>query len=183
MSETGGNFEPSAPAPVKAHIQSAAETISETTAAVRSGAGAIAANVTSKTSDLAANVATKASDLTRQSRNRLAELADSNPLMLAGLGLVAGAVVASLLPHTRIEDTVLGGANDTIQKQARDAGSQVVREAAEGAASTTRKVVETTERKIGDVVGETTRKVQSVISAGVDAALNTDSQFNAQADQ
>lgn len=183
MSETGGNVERSAPAPVKAHVQSAAETISETTADVRAKAGDIAANVTAKAGDLAANVATKANDLTRQSRNALAELADSNPLMLAGLGLIAGAVVASLFPRTRIEDTVLGGANDTIRQQARDAGSRVVRDAAEGAASTTRKVIETAEREIGTVLDETTGKVQSVIDAGVEAALKTDRGPSNRADQ
>jgi hypothetical protein len=53
------------------------------------------------------------------------------PIMIAALGLVAGAAVAALLPATEVETRTLGAAHDAIAKVAGKTGETLIEAAAE----------------------------------------------------
>jgi hypothetical protein len=54
--------------------------------------------------------------------DRLNDALERNPLVVGGLGALAGAVLAMLLPATRSENDWLGGIRDTIWQRAEQAG-------------------------------------------------------------
>jgi gas vesicle protein len=53
------------------------------------------------------------------------------PLAVALLGVAAGAVVAALLPSTKVEERTLGPAREALTEAARDMGENVVQSAKE----------------------------------------------------
>jgi len=53
------------------------------------------------------------------------------PLAVALLGVAAGAVVAPLLPSTKVEERTLGPAREALTEAARDMGENVVQSAKE----------------------------------------------------
>lgn len=66
----------------------------------------------------------------------IVDTATENPLLVAGLGLVVGGLIASALPRTRIEDRLVGSSARNLKDRARDmatGGLEGVKEAATGA--------------------------------------------------
>lgn len=75
-----------------------------------------------------------------------------NPLIVGIVGLMAGALLASVLPTTRAEDELLGNSRDELWQKAGEAGHRVAIQAREVAARAAEAAVEATEdaaRKTG----------------------------------
>jgi hypothetical protein len=51
---------------------------------------------------------------------------DRNPLIVGAVGLMAGALIAALLPATRMEDELLGSTRDQLWEQAESAGQGAI---------------------------------------------------------
>jgi hypothetical protein len=64
-----------------------------------------------------------------QARNKTARVFQEQPLLLAGLGIALGAVVAFLLPRSRIEDRLMGESSDAVRGQVSNTLSQQMDEA------------------------------------------------------
>jgi len=59
-----------------------------------------------------------ASDLTDRAGRTLVQTVEQNPLLVAGVGLVVGGLIASALPRTAVEEDLVGNANNSLKKAA-----------------------------------------------------------------
>jgi hypothetical protein len=71
---------------------------------------------------------------TLQSGSALVDFCREQPLVLAGMGIVMGAIIGALLPATDTEDQLMGEASDRAKQHARDLASRQVEAAKEQAA-------------------------------------------------
>jgi hypothetical protein len=65
-----------------------------------------------------------ASDLSGRAGKTVLETIEQNPLVVAGVGLLIGGLIASALPRSGIEDGLIGGASTAVKKRAQAAASQ-----------------------------------------------------------
>ena len=65
-----------------------------------------------------------ASDLTDRAGKTFLETIEQNPLVVAGVGLLVGGLIASALPRSDIEDGLIGGASNAVKKRAQAAAAQ-----------------------------------------------------------
>ena len=93
---------------------------SDATSSVRRAAGSAA--------DAGVNAAKTArdtaSDLTGRASKSFIETIEQNPLVVAGVGLLVGGLIASALPRSNMEDGLIGGASNSVKKRAQAAASQ-----------------------------------------------------------
>jgi hypothetical protein len=95
--------------------------------------------------DAARAVRDKASDLTERARKTIFETIEQNPLLVAGVGLLVGGLIASALPRSDIEDDLIGDASTAVKRRAQTAASQGF---------------DTAQNAVGEVVDEATRQAQ-----------------------
>ena len=104
-----------------------------------SSASATAQDIAAGASSVARNAAGAAADAgldaAKAVRDRTSELADragrtvfqtieQNPLLVAGVGLLIGGLIASALPRSDIEDDLVGEASNAVKRRAQDAASE-----------------------------------------------------------
>ena len=70
-----------------------------------------------------------------QSKETLIEAMENHPFVVAGIGLLAGAVIAAALPVSEAENRVFGDTSDDLKNRARDVASESVNVAAAAAQS------------------------------------------------
>jgi hypothetical protein len=103
---------------------SAAESLQDiASGAVAAGRKTIG-NVTDAGLDAAKAAGKKASDLTDRAGKTILETIEQNPLLVAGVGLVVGGLIASALPRSDIEDDLIGDASSAVKRRAQTAASQ-----------------------------------------------------------
>jgi hypothetical protein len=90
----------------------------------------------------------------RDTGGALLDAVERNPLIVGGLGLLAGAVLAILMPTTRTEDQMLGGIREAFWERAEQAGQQ--------AAVAARKIAE----NAADIAADTAAQVARNAGAG-----------------
>jgi len=66
----------------------------------------------------------KAADLTDRTERTLFETIEQNPLLVAGVGLLVGGLIASALPRSEIEDEIIGETSSSIKRRAQAAAEQ-----------------------------------------------------------
>jgi len=127
--------------------EAVAGTLRDTAASVRDAAGSVrdsaadaAARVRStigETADAGRDAALKARDraaaLGDQAGRSLVDTISNNPLLVAGIGLVVGGLIASALPRLRVDKKMFTEAGDELSRRARDTvvrGADTVMEAA-----------------------------------------------------
>jgi hypothetical protein len=112
----------------------------------------------------------QAEGLTRQARDAVATTWDQNPLLVAGAGLVIGAVIAAAFPSTETEENLFGEASDSLRRETERAGVNVARTAVEGVAAVANEQGLSVDglKKAGE---DLTDKVRAVAERGVEAAL------------
>jgi ElaB/YqjD/DUF883 family membrane-anchored ribosome-binding protein len=120
--------------------------------------------------DTTDKVMSQAEDFTRQAREAVATTWDQNPLLVAGAGLVIGAVIAAAFPSTETEENLFGEASDAMRREAERTGVNVARTAVEGVvgAATDEGLSVDGLKKAGEHL---TDKVRAVAAKGVEAAL------------
>jgi hypothetical protein len=74
--------------------------------------------------DAARAVLDRASDFTERAGKTIFETIEQNPLMVAGVGLIVGGLIASALPRSDIEDGLIGDASTAVKRRAETAASQ-----------------------------------------------------------
>ena len=112
------------------------------TAAARSSAG----SVTDTGMDAARSIRDKASDLSDRAGKSIFQTIEQNPLLVAGVGLLIGGLIASALPRSEFEDDLIGDASAAAKRRARDAAS---------------KGVDAARTAVGGVYDETTRQAEA----------------------
>jgi hypothetical protein len=83
--------------------------------------------------ETAQNIQSRASDLSNRAGKTVSESIQQNPLLVAGLGLIVGGLIASALPRTELEHEWAGEASAAARSRARQAAAKGF-EAAKGAA-------------------------------------------------
>lgn len=68
-------------------------------------------------------------DITRRSQDRFIEAIERHPLVVGGIGLAIGALIASSLPATRLENLALGESSDGLKAKAGDLAAQGIQAA------------------------------------------------------
>jgi hypothetical protein len=66
----------------------------------------------------------KASDLGNRAGKTLFETIEQNPLLVAGVGLLVGGLIASALPRSEIEDELVGGTSNAAKRRAQAAAAK-----------------------------------------------------------
>jgi hypothetical protein len=93
-----------------------------------SGATAAARDAASATADAGLDAARmvrdRASDLTDRAGRTVFQTIEQNPLVVAGVGLLLGGLIASALPRSNIEDDLVGDASNSVKRRAEAAASQ-----------------------------------------------------------
>jgi hypothetical protein len=125
------------------------------------GASAAVRSATASTRDSALDAARglrdQVTDVSDRAGKTLFETVEQNPLLVAGVGLLIGGLIASALPRSDIEDGVVGDASLSAKRRAQKAASQGF-EAAKGAAD--------------DILGSVARQAgaEGLTPDGLDAA-------------
>jgi len=111
--------------------------------------------------DTAAHARARAGDLAQRSQRQyyrtkdgIHHMVDEQPLMVAVMGVAAGALLGALLPTTRREDRLMGGTRDELM----DRAAEVAKEKAER--------VKTSARHVADVAKEEAETVAREATAG-----------------
>jgi hypothetical protein len=103
---------------------SAATTVQD----IASSATSVARNAAGTTADAGLDAARAvrdtASDLTDRAGKTIFQTIEKNPLLVAGVGLLIGGLIASSLPRSDIEDGLVGDASTAVKRRAQDAASQ-----------------------------------------------------------
>ncbi len=92
---------------------------------VRDTTGQVASSVRGTTRQLASGARYSA----RQARSGFEYMLNEQPLILGALGIAFGAVLGAILPATRREDELMGGARDDLLQQAKEAGADQLHKA------------------------------------------------------
>jgi hypothetical protein len=187
---------------VQDRIQSSVTSISDSAGALKERGARMANSATGAAQDFAENAASAARravqttaesglEVARSARERAADLAqttsktfretiEQNPLAVAGVGLLLGALIASLLPRSQVEDQLIGGTSAAMKKRAQAAASEGF-EAAKGAVRESydegTRQAETTDdvRKAAQEVGERVRHVaESAVTTAFEPGQDQD---------
>jgi hypothetical protein len=100
---------------------------------------------------------------------------EQNPLLVAGVGLLLGGLIASALPRSDLEDNLVGEASETAKNRARDAASRGF-DAAKGAAG---EILENVARQAGsegltsDGLGSAAKDIGQRVRRVAEAAVTT----------
>ena len=93
-----------------------------------SGVSSVSRNAASTAADAGLDAARAvrdtASDLTDRAGKTIFQTIEQNPLLVAGVGLLIGGLIASALPRSDIEDGLAGEASNAAKRRAQDAATQ-----------------------------------------------------------
>jgi hypothetical protein len=148
------------------------------------GAAAVARGTVSSAGDAgleaAKDIRDKASDYTNRAGKSALDTIQENPLLVAGVGLLIGGLIASALPKSELEEDLVGNAAAVAKRRAGEVASQGF-DAAKNAAG---EILENVARQAGaegltpDKLDETARdigqRVRRVAESAVTTAFNPD---------
>jgi hypothetical protein len=103
---------------------SAAETLQDIASGAASAGRRTIGTVAEAGLDAAKAARQKASDLTERTGKTIFETIEQNPLLVAGVGLVVGGLIASALPRSDPEDEFVGNASSAVKRRAQAAASR-----------------------------------------------------------
>jgi hypothetical protein len=111
----------------------------------------------------------------------IADMFDKNPLAVAGLAAAAGAVIAALLPNTRVENTVLGPYRNDLKEKAADAAASGIADLKQAADQKIGQVAQAFESEgfspdgITKTVRDVANRATSVAERGLEALADSPS--------
>jgi len=182
---------------LKNSTQSVTDGISTSVAGVKEEAAAMATAAVGSSRDLLANAATatrnaaasateagletardvrdKASDYSSEARKRVLNTIQENPLLVAGVGLLLGGLIASALPKSELEEDLVGDAATAAKKRASEVASKGF-DAAKGVAG---EILENVARQAGiegltpDKLDESAREIGQRVRRVAESAVTT----------
>lgn len=156
---------------------SAAETLRDIASGAESAGRRTIGTVADAGLDAAKAAHKKASDLTERAGKTIFETIEQNSLLVAGVGLLVGGLIASALPRSDLEDDLIGDASSAVKRRAQSAASQgfdVARNAVgEGYEEAARQaeVEGLTTEGIGKAAQDITQRVRRVAESAVTTAF------------
>ncbi len=121
------------------------ETVRNLSADVTDAARDVVTSATDTAKDAAKGVRHKSSDLSDRTGKIVLDTIEQNPLLIAGIGLLIGGLIASALPRSDIEESVIGEASASAKRQAQEAASRGF----EAVKSTAGEIMENVARQAG----------------------------------
>jgi hypothetical protein len=118
-----------------------------------------------------------ASDLSGRAGKTVLETIEQNPLVVAGVGLLIGGLIASALPRSSIEDGWIGEASNSVKKRAQAAASQGIDAAKDAAGDLYDKAVRQAEVEgltpdaLGNAAQDIGQRVRRVAESAVTTAF------------
>lgn len=125
--------------------------------------------------DAARDVRDKASDYSSRAGKTLFNTIQENPLLVAGVGLLVGGLIASALPNSELEENLVGDAAAATKKRANEVASKGF-DAAKGVAG---EILENVARQAGvegltpDKLDETARDIGHRVRRVAESAVTT----------
>lgn len=119
-----------------------------------------------------------ASDLSGRAGKTVMETIEQNPLVVAGVGLLIGGLIASALPRSDIEDGLIGGASNAVKKRVQAAASQGLDTAKDVAGELYDKTVRQAEAEgltpdsLGSAAQDIAQRVRRVAESAVTTAFD-----------
>jgi hypothetical protein len=89
-----------------------------------SAAGEVVQNAADFGVDSALQIRSGAIQASQRAGKVIGEIIQQNPMLVGGIGLAVGALIASALPRSEVEKGLMGEASADVQKRATDAASQ-----------------------------------------------------------
>jgi len=124
---------------------SAAATVEDIASGATSAGQRAIGTTTDAGQDAARAFRDKSSDLTERAGKAIFETIEQNPLLVAGVGLLVGGLIASALPRSEIEDDLVGDASTAVKRRGQTAASRGF---------------DIAKNAVGEVVDEATRQAQ-----------------------
>jgi hypothetical protein len=158
-------------------VGSAAAAVQDVASGAAAGARSSAGSVADTGMDAAGSIRDKASDLSDRAGKSIFQTIEQNPLLVAGVGLLVGGLIASALPRSELEDDLIGDASAAAKRRAQDAASKGVdaaRTAVGGVYDETTRQAEAeglTADGIGKAAQDITQRVRRVAEAAVTTAF------------
>jgi hypothetical protein len=118
-----------------------------------------------------------ASDLGGRAGKTFLETVEQNPLLVAGVGLVIGGLIASALPRSDIEDGLIGDASSSVKRRAQAAASQGIDAAKDAVGEVYDKAVRQAEAEgltpdaLGNAAQDIGQRVRRVAESAVTTAF------------
>jgi hypothetical protein len=126
-------------------------------------------NAAQHLSSAAGSVRERAAQAGQQAQRTFAQTLESEPMLIAGLGLIVGAAIGAAMPSTAAENRVMGEARDKVMSRGKEVAQQglqqagTVAQAAYGAAKSEMKPA-------ADGEGDLSESDDTGVRSGVDAA-------------
>jgi hypothetical protein len=118
-----------------------------------------------------------ASDLSGRAGKTFLETIEQNPLLVAGVGLLVGGLIASALPRSDIEDGLIGETSNSVKKRAQAAASQGIDAAKDAVGDVYDKAVRQAEAEglspdaLGNAAQDIGQRVRRVAESAVTTAF------------
>ena len=131
--------------------------------------------------DAAQDFRQRAAEVSDRAGTTLIRTIEQNPLLVAGVGLLIGGLLASALPRSEIEDSLVGEASSAAKKRAEEAASKGFELAKEVGGDVLEKVARTagaeglTTDALGDAASDIGQRVKRVAEAALTTAFDPDS--------
>jgi hypothetical protein len=125
--------------------------------------------------ETASDLGERAGNLGERGRMTFVETIEQNPLLVAGVGLFIGGLIASAIPRSGIEDSLIGGASNSVKRQADRAAAGAVHTAKEAVGEGYDEAVRQAQAGglTPDGLGEAARDVGERLRHVADAAVTT----------
>lgn len=117
----------------------------------------------------------KVSTLGHDASKTFVDTFSQNPLVVAGIGLVVGGLIASALPRSDVEDGLMGKASSDVKKRARDTVDQGIEQAKDAAGAIVEDVTARVEQagltsdNLSEAAKDIGQRVRKVAEAGMSA--------------
>jgi hypothetical protein len=159
-------------------VGSAASNLQDIASDATSSARRMAGSAADAGLNVAKTARDTASDLTGRTAKSFIETIEQNPLLVAGVGLLVGGLIASALPRSGIEDGLIGGASNSVKKRAQAAASQGIDAAKDVAGDVYDRAVRQAEAEgltpdaLDDAAQDLGRRVRRVADSAVTTAFD-----------
>ena len=125
---------------------STASTVQDIASGAMAATRSVASSVADTGADAARSIRAKASNVSDRAGTTILQTIEQNPLLVAGVGLLVGGLIASALPRSEFEDELVGDTSSAAKRQLEAAAS---------------KGFDTAKTAVGEVYDETSRQAEA----------------------
>jgi ElaB/YqjD/DUF883 family membrane-anchored ribosome-binding protein len=154
-------------------VASAKDSVADTLRSASGRAADAATETAENGQDSLSQIGNGVTDMVSRTKDMVTDAYNQSPLLVAGLGLAVGALIASSLPATSAENRMFGDSAERLRQRASEAatdGLEAAKEAASDLADAAGKQGLSPEG-LSSAAGEMTQKVRSVAERAVKTAL------------